>query len=120
MPPSRLNRAQRIVMVVGLGIACYFFGAWVTSRGTGWPGGGTGWTGYAPLTNPYDTPNLIGGLHPWVRMVIWLVLVLVWVVASVLLLRSRTAPKGLGAEDPEPKGPADWTASDGPPAPDPG
>lgn len=98
-----------MVMVVGLGIALYFFGAWVTTRGTGWPGGGTGWTSFAPLTSPSTTPDLIGGLHPWVRMVIWLALVVIWVIASVLVLRSPGAPKGSGAR----------TASDDPPAPDP-
>ena len=88
MHPGRLNRGQRIVIVVGLGVVLYFFGAWVTTRGTG----ATGWVGYAPLTNPYTTPNAFGGLHTWVRLVIWLFLALVWVVASVVLLRTPPTP----------------------------
>lgn len=53
--------------------------------------------GYAPLQT-YTTPNILGGLHPWVRLVIWLLLILVWVVASLLLFRSasthRDGPTG--------------------------
>jgi len=84
MRPSRLNAGQRIVVVVGLGVALYFFGSWVTTRGIG----ATGWVAYAPLSNTYNTPGLPGALHPWIRLVIWLFLVLVWVIASVTLLRS--------------------------------
>jgi heme/copper-type cytochrome/quinol oxidase subunit 1 len=86
-----MNKAQRVVIVVGLGVALYFFGGWVTTRGTG----ATGWTGYAPL-QVYNTPNLFGGLHPWVRLVIWLVLTLIWVIVSVLLLRSSPTLKDGG------------------------
>jgi len=72
------------VVVVGLGVALFFFGGWATTRGIG----ATGWVAYAPLSNTYNTPGLPGALHPWVRLVIWLFLVLVWVIASVTLLRS--------------------------------
>jgi heme/copper-type cytochrome/quinol oxidase subunit 1 len=84
MRPNRLNPGQHIVIVVGLGVALYSFGGWVTTRGTG----ATGWVAYAPLSNTYNTPNLVGGLHSWVRLVIWIFLILVWVIASVALLRS--------------------------------
>jgi hypothetical protein len=39
----------------------------------------------------------VGGLHPWVRMMVWLVLTAVWVLASVALLRSR--PGGAGHKE---------------------
>jgi len=89
----RMNRGQRVVVVVGLGVALYFLGGWVTTRGTPLQ---FGWVAYAPLSNTYNTPVGLGGLHPWVRLVIWLVFTFVWVVASVLLLRSRPAEKDTG------------------------
>lgn len=84
-----MNRGQRIVIVVGLGVALYFAGGWITTRGSG---AQYGWVAYAPLSNTYNTPNL-GGFHPWVRLVIWLVLIAVWVMASAFLLRSRSDPR---------------------------
>jgi heme/copper-type cytochrome/quinol oxidase subunit 1 len=68
-----------MVVVVGLGAGLYFFGSWLTTRGEV----GSGWVGYAPLS---DFP---GGLDPWVRLPIWLALIVVWVGAGVVLLRSR-------------------------------
>jgi len=85
---------QRIVVVIGLGVGLYFFGGWVTTRG----GAGAGWVAYAPLSHAVDTAQLPGsGLHPWVRLVIWLALIVVWVVASVAILRN---PSGSNADDP--------------------
>jgi hypothetical protein len=82
-----LNTRQRIVVVIGLGVGLYFFGGWVTTRG----GVGAGWVAYAPLSNTVNTANYPGqGLHPWVRLIIWLALIAVWVLASVALLRSRS------------------------------
>ena len=91
MPARTLNLAQRIIMVIGLGIGLDVFGQWLVSRGTG----ATRWVAYAPLTSGGYPP--VGGIHPWVRMVVWLVLTAVWVLASVALLRSR--PAGAGHED---------------------
>ena len=80
-------------MVVGLGVALYFVGGWITTRGTGAP---YGWVAYAPLSNTYNTPNPLGGFHPWVRLLLWLVLIAVWVIASVFLLQSRSDPRDEG------------------------
>ena len=74
-------------MVVGLGVGLYFAGGWITSRGTG---AQYGWVAYAPLSNSSNMPDPFRGLHPWVRLVIWLVLIAVWVTASAFLLRSRS------------------------------
>ena len=78
-----LNSGQRLVVVVGLGLALYFFGGWVTTRDTF-----SGWVAYAPLSNTVNVPG--GGLHPWVRLLIWLALIFVWVLASVALLRTHS------------------------------
>jgi hypothetical protein len=90
----RMNRGQRVVIVIGLGVAMYSLGGWITTRGTGTP---YGWVGYAPLQT-YNTPNILGGLHPWVRLVIWIALVVVWVFTSMLLLRSPAPPQGDASE----------------------
>ena len=88
MPRRRLNFAQRIVVVVGLGAVFYLVGGWATSLDSF-----SGCVGYAPLqvntaTSTYETAPFLGGLHPWVRFVIWLVLIAVWVGVSLTLLRS--------------------------------
>ena len=84
VPVVRLNIPQRIVIVVGLGFALMVFGDWAMTWGT--HSADFGWVGYAPLSNAIYAP---GRLHPWVRMVIWLVLIAVWIVASVFVLRAR-------------------------------
>jgi hypothetical protein len=90
---SRLNTRQRLVIVIGLGVGLYFFGGWTTTLSET----GSGWVAYAPLSNTFNTANLPGpGLHPWVRLIIWLALVVVWVLASVVVLRSPPSSK---AED---------------------
>jgi len=75
------NARQRIVVVIGLGIALYFFGGWITTRDTV-----TGWVAYAPLSNSVNFPG--AGLPPWARLLIWLALILVWMVSSLALLRT--------------------------------
>jgi hypothetical protein len=77
----RLNLPQRIVLVVALGLAFFVFGSWVMTAGSG----GGYWVGYAPLTSQVAP----GGLHPWVRLLIWLALIVVWAVLAVWLLRAR-------------------------------
>ena len=81
---SRFNLAQRIVVVVALGVAVLAFGSWVTRLGRH----ASGWVAYTPLSNSATVPDL-GGLHSWVRLVIWLVLICAWAALSVGLLRTR-------------------------------
>jgi heme/copper-type cytochrome/quinol oxidase subunit 1 len=79
-----LNRAQRIVIVVGLGVALLALGEWLTALGSNLP---YGWVAYAPLSGQFG-PD---GLHPWVRLIIWLVLITVWVLLSLRLLGTETS-----------------------------
>ena len=81
MSGRALNRGQRIITVVGLGVAVYVSGEWLTSLGSRLP---AGWVAYAPLES---TPT-VGGLHSWVRLVIWLALIAAWTASSVALLRT--------------------------------
>jgi hypothetical protein len=82
--PASLNVHQRIIVLIGLGAGFYVFGSWLTTRGEG----GSGWVAYAPLSRAIDAADLPGpGLHPWVRLLIWLALIAVWVLVGVALLR---------------------------------
>jgi len=88
MQHRRFNRAQRVVTVFGLGFALYFLGAWITSLGVHLP------YGSATFTN-VSTPNYVGGLYPWVRFTIWMLLVATWVGVSIALLRDHSMkPRG--------------------------
>jgi hypothetical protein len=78
---TSINYAQRTILAVGLAGALYIFGTWLTSLDTHVP---VGWVAYSPLNSQFN------GLHPWVRLVIWIVLIVVWVVASLVLFRTKT------------------------------
>lgn len=94
----RLNRTQRVVIVVGLGFVLYVLGLWVGDLGLH---PFTGWTGYAPLqNNAFSLVN--GGLHPWVRVVLWMMLIMFWTLTSLWLLRT---PSTLGAAEESGKNP---------------
>ena len=94
--PRSFNVRQRVVVLVGLGAALFFFGGWLTTRGQG----GSGWVAYAPLSHTIDASDLPGpGLHPWVRLLIWLALIAVWVMVGALLMRTRTPNATPGAVD---------------------
>ena len=71
---------QRVVIVIGLAAGLFAIGTWVTRLGSR-----VRWVAYAPLSHP--SHGLAGGMHPWVRLLIWLVLIAAWTVASVALLR---------------------------------
>ena len=95
----RLNVRQRVVIVIGFGVGLYFLGSWVTALGR--RGTSFGWVAYAPLSRSVNTADLPGsGLHPWVRLLIWLLLTVVWAIVGVLLLRSTPAPTDGGQANP--------------------
>ncbi|MGC8511231.1 MAG: hypothetical protein ACP5PB_10225 [Acidimicrobiales bacterium] len=81
------SRAQRVVLVVALAATLAVVGWWITA-----PAPLTGWTGYAPLTSG---PLGVTSLRPWVRAVIWLLLIGAWTAASLVVLRPR-APRDDG------------------------
>jgi hypothetical protein len=89
---SRLNRAQRIVAVIGLGVALWFVGGYVTTLGN--PFGVTGWIAYAPLSNTFGPTGYV--LDSPERLLVWLGLVIAWIVGSAFLL--RTAARGRTTE----------------------
>ena len=81
-----LNRSQRVVIVVGLGIALYLFGLWLSEPN--FPGV-TGWVGYAPLQSSFAR-SVASGAND---LVMWLVLTTLWVVAASYLLRTRPSSR---------------------------
>jgi hypothetical protein len=85
---AKLNLSQRIVIVVGLGVALRFFGDWVTTLGSH---SVFGWVSYAPLSNESQStgPAGPGGLHYGWRILIWIALTVVWAAVSIIVLRSR-------------------------------
>lgn len=90
------NVRQRVVVVVGTGAALLFFGSWLTTRGQG----GSGWVAYAPLSDTINATDLPApGFHPWVRLLIWLALIAIWVAVGVVLLRTRSPEDSSGSAD---------------------
>jgi len=82
-----VNTRQRIVVVVGLGVALAALADWASSWGAV-----VGWTGDAPLSQATFSPTV--GLHPWLRLVIWLVATGVWTAVAVWLLRPTGEREG--------------------------
>ena len=78
----RLNRAQRGVVVIALGLALFLLGNWVTQLGTHLP--------YRAVEySSINAPTVLGGFHPWVRFAIWMLLLSVWAGISIPLLSNR-------------------------------
>ena len=77
---DRLSTAQRVVVVVALGLALGIAASYLTSLGTS-----TGWYAYAPLSGQSLQPQGIG--EPgWLRLIIWLAAIGFWALTSVRVL----------------------------------
>jgi hypothetical protein len=79
---DQLSQPQKIVVVIALGMAFGAIGIYLANRGNT---GVFGWYGYAPLSQVVFPPRT--GLHGWLRLLIWLVLISLWALASVRVLR---------------------------------
>ena len=82
---ATFDLAQRIVLVIGFGLVLFVFGRWVTHIGS------HGLAAYRPMVLLRAGA---GGLHPWAKFVIWLVLVAGWTAASIWLLRQPREVEG--------------------------
>jgi hypothetical protein len=82
---DRLNLAQRVVIVVATGIELAAIGIYLANRGSIRPG-------------HYISALLRIGPGPgpprWLRLIIWLVLDGIWVVASLVVLRTPQGSDG--------------------------
>jgi hypothetical protein len=77
---DRLSTAQRVVVVVALGLALGIVASYLAGLGTR-----TGRYGYAPLSGQLYQPGL--GEPGWLRLIIWLAAISLWALASVRVLR---------------------------------
>ena len=86
-----LAKAQRVVVVVALGLALGVAGTYLVGLGSGIR---SGWYAYAPLTATLQAPGT--GLAAWLRLIIWLVLIGLWALASIMVLRPPADPGAPG------------------------
>jgi hypothetical protein len=90
---DRLSKAQRVVVVVALGIGLAAVGSYLVSLGSGTAA--SGWHAYSPLTQTSFWPPGTE-LPGWLRMIIWLALIGLWALASVRVL--RPAPENTASD----------------------
>ena len=97
MQGSRLNKHQRFVLVVGLGVGLYLIGTWISTWNSY-----LGWAGYG-MPRRVFTYSFSGSFRwqPWQLLLIWLALTLVWVIASLWIVRIQVATAG-NPEGPRP------------------
>lgn len=79
---DRLGKAQRIVVVIALGLALGVVGSYLVNLGNTVR---VGWYANAPLSQAVYPRGT--GLAGWLCLIIWLVLIGLWAVVSVRLLR---------------------------------
>jgi heme/copper-type cytochrome/quinol oxidase subunit 1 len=78
---DRLSTAQRVVVIIALGLALAIAASYLTSLGTR-----AGWYAYAPLTGQAFSPPGFG--EPgWLRVIIWLAAISLWAAPSTIVLR---------------------------------
>ena len=86
---DRLSQPQRIVVVIALGVACAAAGMYLVNLGSTV----SGWYAYAPLSQSVYPPH--AGLAGWLRLIIWLALVVLWALVSIRVFRpSPEEPPG--------------------------
>jgi hypothetical protein len=86
MQDRSLNRSQAIVVVIGLGLALWVLGGWLTDLGSNSPVG-------SMTYGPFSTGDAFGGFHPWLRLIIWLLVIAVWVRSSTALLSTKSSER---------------------------
>lgn len=90
---GRLGVAQRVIVVISLGLALLAVGVYVSTLGLQGSGIGGG-VEKAILLSPSEpfTPPMVfhqvgPDLIPWQRLLVWLGLILAWAILSVVVLR---------------------------------
>lgn len=86
---DRLSMAQRIVVVIALGVAFTVLGRYLVSLGGHPP---FGWYGYSPLDARVGPVS--SGLAPWLRVIVWLALTAGWAGSSIRVLRPARGEAG--------------------------
>ena len=85
---DRLNMAQRVVVVITLGLALGIVASYLTGYFTGL-GVRTGWYAYAPLSGQLQ-PGI--GEPGWLRLIIWLAAISLWALTSLRVLSQSPGP----------------------------
>ena len=86
---DRLNMAQRVVVVVTLGLALGIVAGYLTGLGVR-----TGWYAYAPLSGQLQAPGI--GEPGWLRLLIWLAAISLWALTSLRVLSHSPGPAARG------------------------
>jgi heme/copper-type cytochrome/quinol oxidase subunit 1 len=81
---DRLNLAQRVVVVVTVGLALGVMADYLTGLGVR-----TGWYAYAPLSGQVSAGL---GEPGWLRLVIWLAAIGLWALTSLRVLSQSPGP----------------------------
>jgi hypothetical protein len=80
-----LNKPQRVVVVIAFGLALGTLGGYLVNIGNPLV---SGWVAYSPLSAGEFVPAT--GLHEWLRVITWLVLIGVWALGSIRVLRQSS------------------------------
>jgi heme/copper-type cytochrome/quinol oxidase subunit 1 len=86
---DRLNLAQRVVVVITLGLTLGIVASYLTGLGVR-----TGWYAYAPLYGQLQGPGI--GEPGWLRLIIWLAAVSLWSLTSLRVLSQSSGPAARG------------------------
>ena len=81
---DRLNMAQRVVVVITVGLALGIVTGYFTGLGVR-----TGWYAYAPLSGQLQ-PGI--GEPGWLRLIIWLAAISLWALTSLRVLSQSPGP----------------------------
>jgi membrane-bound ClpP family serine protease len=95
--PSRLALAQRVVLVISLGLALLAVGLYVSTLGLSGTAGGIANATFLSPSQAFTPPMVLSpvgpDLTPWEQLLVWLGLILVWATGSIVILRaSRATP----------------------------
>ena len=82
---DRLNMAQRVVVVITLGLALGIVASYLTGLGVR-----NGWYVYAPLSGSLQAPG--NGEPGWLRLIIWLAAISLWALTSLRVLSQSPGP----------------------------
>ena len=85
-----LSKAQRVVVVIALGLALATVGSYLVSLGSGFR-----MASYSGFTHTFGPPPDTG-FPAWMRLIIWLALIGLWALASVRVL--RPAPENAASD----------------------
>ena len=82
---DRLSMAQRVVVVITLGLTLGIVAGYLTGLGVR-----NGWYAYAPSSGQLQVPGI--GEPGWLRLIIWLAAVSLWSLTSLRVLSQSPGP----------------------------